>query len=140
MRLFFDMDNTLIGDRGQLRPLVRESFHRLTVAGHHLYVWSGVGLRWKEVHEHDLAPFVLDCFQKPIDEQVEGLPTFEPCLVVDDLAPIVNEYGGILIRPYYWENPHDREMERVCRIVEELASTGASSDAAYRAGRRPRQF
>jgi hypothetical protein len=141
LRLFFDLDNTLIGDRGQLRPLVRESFEGLTADGHQIYIWSGVGVRWREVREHALERFVLDCFRKPLDlveGAMDGLPSCEPSLVVDDLVPIVEEYGGVVVRPYYWENASDREMERVCRIVREVAATGRSGDSAYRAGRRPR--
>ncbi len=142
MRLFFDMDNTLIGDRGQLRPLVREVFERLTAEGHDIYIWSGIGLRWREVREHALDPYVLDCYYKPIEgwealqAEQAALREFEPDLVIDDIPAFVEEYGGIVVRPYFWERADDREMERVHRIVQDVAATGSSSDRAFRPGWR----
>ncbi|MBI3978069.1 MAG: hypothetical protein HY331_07785 [Chloroflexi bacterium] len=142
MRLFFDMDNTLISDCAILRPRVREVFERLTTEGHEIYVWSGVGIRWKEVHQHELHPFVTDCYRKPLNgvngnRRTDGIPTtIQPDLVVDDIAPIVEEYGGVVVRPYFWEIESDREMDRVYQIIQEVVATGASADKAYRPGRR----
>ena len=134
--LYFDMDNTLIGDRGQLRPLVTEVLGRLHVEGHALYVWSGVGIRWKEVHAHSLQDWVRDCFHKPLDGATQDACEHDPDLIIDDIPAIVEEYGGIVVRPYYLDNPRDREMERVYRIIRELQRTGTSGDPAFRAGRR----
>ncbi len=136
MNLFFDMDNTLIGDRGQLRPLVSETLYQLHTDGHTLYVWSGVGIRWKEVHTHGLARIVRDCYNKPLDEPAQQATTYAPDLVIDDVPAIVEEFGGIVVRPYYLENPRDREMERVYRVIQEVLSTGTSRDTAFRPGRR----
>ncbi len=139
MRLFFDVNGTLIGDRGQLRPLVHQVFRSLRADGHQIYLWSGMGLRWEEVRRHALQPYVLDCYRKPLehtDGRWEAAHTDEPCLVIDDIAPIVEEYGGIVVRPYYWENDDDCEMERVYRIIRDVAATGSSSDPAFRPGRR----
>jgi hypothetical protein len=136
MNLFFDMDNTLIGDRGQLRPLVSETLHQLHDDGHTLYVWSGVGIRWKEVQTHGLERIVRDCYHKPLDEPAQQATTYAPDLVIDDVSAIVEEFGGIVVRPYYLENPRDREMERVYRVIQEVLRTGTSSDTGFRPGRR----
>lgn len=136
MNLFFDMDNTLIGDRGQLRPLVCEILGRLHHEGHALYVWSGVGIRWKEVHAHSLTDLVRDCYHKPLDGSDRQAPEPLPDLVIDDIPAFVDRYGGIVVRPYYLDNPRDREMERVYRIIQELLRTGTSSDPAFRSGHR----
>jgi hypothetical protein len=135
MNLFFDMDNTLIGDRHQLRPLVRETLEQLHIDGHQIYVWSGVGIRWKEVHEHQLDLWVLDCYHKPLDEVGQrSLSHHAPDLVIDDVAGIVEQFGGVVIRPYYLENPRDREMERVYRIIQDVVQFGRSDDPAFRPG------
>lgn len=136
MNLFFDMDNTLIGDRGQLRPLVSEILHRLHDDGHTISIWSGVGIRWKEVHIHGLEAIIHDCYHKPLDAPTQQATTYTPDLIVDDVPAIVEEFGGIVIRPYYLDNPRDREMERVYRVIQEIVQTGTSPDTAFRPGRR----
>jgi hypothetical protein len=136
LTLYFDMDNTLIGDRGQLRPRVTEVLGRLHEEGHALYVWSGVGIRWSEVHTHSLQDFVRDCYHKPLDGVALEECGHAPDLIIDDIPAIVEEFGGIVVRPYYLENPRDREMERVYRIIQEVQRTGTSGDPAFRAGRR----
>ena len=138
MRLYFDMDNTLIGDRNQLRPFVREVLEQLHVEGHHIFVWSGAGIRWREVHEHRLSLFVRDCFNKPIDEPVDQTPGRSrlPDLVVDDIPSFVEtrtgRLGGIVVRPYYLTNPNDREMEEVYAIIQEVEERRLSSHPAFR--------
>ncbi|MBI4507976.1 MAG: hypothetical protein HY691_20815, partial [Chloroflexi bacterium] len=67
MNVFFDVDGTIVGTwDGALRPLVREVFEQLRSDGHHIYIWSGVGLRWREVEEHDLRMLIVTCFHKPL--------------------------------------------------------------------------
>jgi len=136
MNLYFDMDNTLIGDRGQLRPGVSDVLAQLHEDGHTLYVWSGVGIRWNDVHTHGLERFVRDCYQKPLDELAQQTTTYLPDLVIDDVSAIVEEFGGIVVRPYFLENPRDREMERVYRVIQEVLLTGTSEDRAFRPGQR----
>jgi len=130
------MDNTLIGDRGQLRPLVTDILGRLCDDGHAIYVWSGVGIRWREVRTHHLERFVRDCYHKPLDEPAQQATRHAPDLIVDDVSAIVEEFGGVVVRPYYLENPRDREMERVYRVIQDVIRTGASLDSGFRPGRR----
>ena len=54
MQLFFDVDYTLIAYNGSLRPLVHKVFGDLKSDGHDIYIWSGMGLRNKEVEELSL--------------------------------------------------------------------------------------
>ncbi|HEY3059716.1 MAG TPA: HAD hydrolase family protein [Chloroflexota bacterium] len=42
MNIFFDVDETILGYDGSLRPLVRETFKVLVDEGHRIYIWSGV--------------------------------------------------------------------------------------------------
>ena len=62
MNIFFDMDYTLLAVDGSLRPRAREVMQRLKDEGHSLYVWSGNGIRWREVRKHGLESLVSDCF------------------------------------------------------------------------------
>ena len=121
MDIFFDTDNTWLGADGTVRPGTHELMRSLTEAGHRVYVWSGVGVRWPEVRLHQLAPFVSDCFVKPLDNFIEaldhlGLPV-TPDLVIDDYPEVPAGLGGIWVRPYLLYDPTDREMERVHRLI-----------------------
>jgi hydroxymethylpyrimidine pyrophosphatase-like HAD family hydrolase len=42
MNIFFDVDETIVGYDGSLRPLVHETFKALLEEGHRIYIWSGV--------------------------------------------------------------------------------------------------
>lgn len=141
MNIFFDMDNTLIGDRHQLRPLVHETLSQITRDGHTIYVWSGMGIRWAEVHMHELGEFVRDCFHKPLDEEGQRTLThIPPDLVVDDIPAFVDIFGGVVVKPYYMTNPRDRELDRVYRIIKEVEQTGTSQDPAFRLGTLTQRF
>jgi len=126
MNIFFDMDYTLLSFDGTLRPLTFEVFHRLRQDGHRLYIWSGVGVRTHEVTKLGLAPFVQGVYQKPIEQFEQGLARYSiplrPDFVVDDHKEIVDHFGGFLVRPYFWPDPHDRELERVYLTIRQLAS------------------
>lgn len=136
MNIFFDLDYTLQAADGTLRPLVREVFQRLREGGHALFIWSGVGLRWPEVRRHGLAPLVDGVLVKPLSnhhQAVRALPV--PLhLAVDDHWELVRALGGILVRPYFFSDPRDREMERVYRIVVELCREGRTADPAFHPG------
>ncbi len=137
MNIFFDVDYTILGVDGSLRPGTRDVFRRLVADGHALFVWSGVGVRTAEVQEHDLQEFVSGLFQKPLQEFEAGLRTFgvavRPDFVIDDYPEIVGAFGGVVVRPYYFPTANDREMERVYRIATEYARNG------YAKGVTPRQ-
>ena len=132
MNIFFDCDYTILDWNGGLRPGVRELFRRLTGDGHAVYVWSGVGIRWDEVKRHNLDPYVVACFHKPLfnyESRLEGLGiTPRPDMVVDDYLDIVRALGGIRVRPYIHEQLADREMEKVYQILSSLSMDGHNVD------------
>ncbi|MBI2867515.1 MAG: hypothetical protein HYX97_04185 [Chloroflexi bacterium] len=121
MRVFFDVDNTILAWDNSLRPLVREVFQRLNADGHSVFIWSGVGLRWEVVRTHQLEQYIVTCYVKPLDRYHESLTslgiTTTPDFVVDDHPGIVEAFSGYLVSPYYFTNPHDQEMLRVYEAV-----------------------
>jgi len=101
VRIFFDVDDTLITWDVRIRPGVREVFAELRREGHELYLWSGYGPRWEVVERFALAAFVSDCYWKPLYDFRErlaalGIPA-PPDFVVDDHPEIVAAFGGFLI-------------------------------------------
>jgi hypothetical protein len=128
VNVFFDVDDTLIcSNDGTLRPLVRDTFERILADGHSIYVWSGVGIRWSEIEQHGLRPYVIDCFVKPLANHRESLQTLgvlvEPDFVVDDHAEVVQVFGGYAVRPYAGYDPSDREMANAYAKLVEVAAT-----------------
>ena len=124
MQLFFDVDYTLIAYNGSLRPLVHKVFGDLKSDGHDIYIWSGMGLRNKEVEENNLTEFVSGIYHKPIDKFEEGLIQYgipvRPEYVVDDHREGVDHFGGFVIRAYFWENARDKEMTAVYEDIKAL--------------------
>ena len=125
MNIYFDIDNTLISHDGQLRPGVHDVFHRLKANGHELYIWSGMGVRVPEVEAAGLLPLVSGVFEKPVERFEEGVAKFglphRPDAVVDDYDEIVKHFGGVHVRPYFWPDPSDRELDRALRELLALA-------------------
>ena len=138
MNIFFDMDYTLLGLDNSLRPNTREVMQRLKDDVHTLYVWSGVGIRWPEVKQHNLEPFITDCFMKPLKNFVEELERanlpVKPDLVIDDYPEVPTALGGIWVRPYFFNTVADNEMERVYTIIQDYARDGYSNDINFRRG------
>ena len=132
MNIFFDCDYTIISCDQKLRPGVRELFQRLKDDGHTLYIWSGVGIRWREVRMHGLEPFITDCFHKPLfdyQRRMWGMGvTVAPDLVIDDYPDIVSALGGVRVKPYVYEKLSDVEMERLYPIISALGTNVHSQD------------
>lgn len=130
MKIFFDVDYTLIADDGTLRPFVKEVFQKIVDDGHEIYIWSGVGLRWAVVKQHELGGYIRTCFVKPLSEYRDSLQglgvNIVPDFCVDDHPAVVHALGGTAIRPYYSANPDDREM---LRVYDEIAKMAASRGA-----------
>lgn len=137
MNIFFDVDNTILGDDSSLRRHADMVFARLVSEGHRVYVWSGVGLRWAVVQAHGLAPYVTDCFEKPTSrhrEQLERLGVMlVPDFVVDDHAEIVNVFGGVAVKPYYRAAYGDDELQTVYDVIVAVAQ-GSRAHPRYVAG------
>ncbi len=73
LNIFFDVDYTILSVSYTLRPGTYEVFEKLVADGHLIYIWSGVGLRWDEIRDHNLDAFVTDVFHKPTTDYVAGL-------------------------------------------------------------------
>lgn len=136
MNIFFDVDYTIVGMDGSLRPGTREVFQRLRERGHHIYIWSGFGVRRDVVRTHGLEPLVSGVFEKPLSDHERrleelGIPV-RPDFAVDDYPEVVSAFGGVWISPYYYRNDDDREMERVYRVVLEYERDGHSTDSRFR--------
>ncbi|MBI4282037.1 MAG: HAD family hydrolase [Chloroflexi bacterium] len=135
MNIFFDCDYTIIAMNGSLRPGVRELFQRLKDDGHTIYVWSGMGIRWRDVRKHRLEPYVTDCFLKPLFDYQRRMKslgvTVAPDMVIDDYPDIVSVLGGIRVKAYLYEKSSDTEMERLYPIISALiAQDGHSSNSS----------
>jgi len=137
-KIFFDVDYTLLGVDGSLRPLAREILQRLVDDGHQLYVWSGNGIRWRDIRKHDLESLVIDCIEKPVSDYVNAVAILDvkPDLVVDDDLEIVAALGGVWARTYYFPNSRDTGLEDVYRVIQEWAQHGVSDDPQFRAPSR----
>lgn len=137
MKIFFDMDYTILGLDNTLRPGTVETFQKLKDDGHEIYIWSGMGERWEEVRNHQLAPLVSGVYAKPTHHYQErlgelGVP-FEPEFVIDDYPEVVAAFGGVWVPPYFFKRNVDQEMDRIYRIVGDFVRTGTSADRQYRA-------
>jgi hypothetical protein len=139
MNIFFDVDGTIVGSYDdKLRPMVREVFERLGADGDTIYIWSGVGLRWREIDLHGLRPLIATCFWKPrwdhharlAELGVDVVPDF----VVDDHREVVAAFGGVTVRPFDYYDPSDREMERVYRVISVRVSDRRPGDPHRRSG------
>ena len=135
MRIFFDVDYTILGLDDSLRPGTRRTFEILKEDGHEIYIWSGNGIRRREMELHDLQGFVTAYFEKPVErltaaEWTRAVPV-QPDLVVDDVRDVVSALGGIWVLPYFYQDDKDREMAVVCEIVRTYASTGTCQDHRF---------
>ena len=137
MKIFFDVDSTILGLDNSLRPGTKETLEKLIGDNHEVYIWSGMGERWEVIEKHQLTPLVSGVYGKPTHHYHErldelGVP-FEPEFVIDDYPEIVSAFGGVWVPPYFFQRSPDEEMDRVYRIVCDFVSTGTSEDRQYRA-------
>jgi hypothetical protein len=135
LNFFIDVDYTLISANGALRPHAETLFSRVTDAGHAMYIWSGVGIRKYEMTRHRIDPMVTDYFEKPTTDyraavERAALPV-SPDLVVDDHEEIVHEFGGVIVRPYFFADDDDRELVNVANALLDYASSGTSSFSRF---------
>ena len=136
MNVFFDMDCTILGMDGSLRPGTVEVFGQLVASGHDVYVWSGMGVRWDEVRRSGLEPFVKGVYRKPLADFRAGLercgvPVI-PDFVIDDYPEIVAHFGGVRIKEYQSRHQKDEEMYAVLAQIDahQLSASDASSPRA----------
>ena len=137
LNIFIDVDYTLIAANGSLRPNTRELFLRLREAGHQPWVWSGMGIRKEDMIRHGMDGCVAGYIVKPLDDYLKTLRRLEPeawpDLIVDDHSEIVEAFGGITVRPYFFTDDEDRELRRAEDALLQYAETGECADPAFRA-------
>ena len=137
MKIFFDVDYTILGLDDSLRPGTQETLQKLKDDQHEIFIWSGMGERWEVVNKHQLTSLVSGVYEKPthhFQERLDevGVP-FEPDFVIDDYPEVVAAFSGVWVPPYFFKRNSDQEMDRIYRIVCDVVSTGASEDRQYRA-------
>jgi hypothetical protein len=137
VNVFFDMDYTIFGMDGSLRPGTMEVFEQLVARGHDVYVWSGMGgVRWDEVRRAGLEPFVKGVYRKPLSDfragrERCGVPVV-PDFVIDDYPQIVAFFGGVCIKEYQSRHQEDAELYAVLAKIDahQLPAPGPSPAAA----------
>ncbi len=137
MKIFFDVDYTILGLDDTLRPGTLETLNKLKNDDHEIYIWSGMGQRWEVIEKHELRSLVSGVYEKPTHHfherlQELGVP-FEPEFVIDDYPEVVAAFGGVWVPPYFFSRTVDQEMDRIYRIVGEFVLTGTSEDRQYKA-------
>lgn len=128
MRIFFDVDNTLLcstEDQWILRPGTREIMETLKALGQELYIWSATGQAHCErlVQRYDLHPYIINCFDK------DPACPVKPDLIIDDDWFLVEKYSGFVVEAFRAPNPNDREL---FRVLEELKSRLEANKSADR--------
>ncbi len=142
LKIFFDVDYTLLAVDGSLRPGTRSTFDKLVGDGHQLFIWSGVGLRTADVERHELQDIVSGVYRKPIYDYVNGLELLKvphwPDFVIDDYPDIVDTFGGVLAKPYFFRSQDDDEMDHIYAVINDFVATGTSERVGYRSARERR--
>ena len=137
MKIFFDVDYTILGLDDSLRPGTMETLQKIKDDGHEIYIWSGMGERWEVVKKYEMEPLISGVYEKPthhFHERLEelGVP-FEPDFVIDDYPEIVAAFSGVWVPPYFFARNADQEMDRIYQIVVDVVSSGSSEDRQYKA-------
>jgi hypothetical protein len=136
MKVFFDVDYTILSCDYNIRTGTADTFQRLVADGHEVYVWSGEGMRHKVVRDFELEPYVSGVYGKPLFDYVGRLGLYGidcvPDFVIDDYPGIVSVFGGYQVRDFYSKSADDDEMEQVYRTICEVASQGWSSHRSWR--------
>ena len=136
MKIFFDVDYTILGLDDSLRPGTMETLQKIKDDGHEIYIWSGMGERWEVVKKHNLEPLISGVYEKPthhFHERLEelGVP-FEPDFVIDDYPEVVAAFSGVWVPPYFFKRSVDQEMDRIYQIIADVVATGSSEDRQYK--------
>jgi hypothetical protein len=131
VNVFFDVDYTILGEDGSLRPHTVDVFTALHGLGHATYIWSGVGDRTSDVKRIRLDALVQGVHLKPLSDFEAGLRRLGipviPDFVVDDHPDVVEYFGGFCIKPYGGRLRPDDELLVIPRLVSELASRDANA-------------
>ena len=134
LHVFFDVDYTLIAWDGALRSHARYVFEQLHAGGHSIHVWSGAGIRRRDMEHFDLDRFVTGYYVKPLNEhrarlQAHGVPVV-PDFVIDDHIAVVMAFGGYHIPREHL--PNDTELLAAMDAIDALARRPARRVDAVR--------
>jgi hypothetical protein len=136
MKIFFDVDYTILSSDYKLRTGTREVWERLVADGHEIHVWSGEGRRFKVLRDHGLEDLVSGVYEKPIYDYVRRLEslgvTTVPDFVVDDYPEICGVFGGFHCREFFLGRDDDDEMEHIYEAIAEWAEHGRSEHTRWR--------
>ena len=136
MRIFFDVDYTILGLDDTLRHGTKETFQKILDDGHEIHIWSGMGERWEVIEKHELKEYISGVYEKPTDKFDERFVELKvpvaPDFVIDDYPEIVAHYGGVWVPPYFFSRSVDNQLERIYNVIKEFAETGTSEDKQYR--------
>ena len=136
LNIYFDCDYTILAMDGSLRPRTREVFSNLIEDEHKVFIWSGVGLRTKDMERLNLMDLISGIFVKPIAEFEDGLDRFSvsprPDFVIDDHREIVEFFGGVHIDPYYFRASEDGQMDDLYQCIADFSQTGNSTHRGFK--------
>ena len=136
LNIYFDCDYTILAMDGSLRPRTMEVFSNLIEDEHKVFIWSGVGLRTKDMERLNLMDLISGIFVKPIAEFEDGLDRFSvsprPDFVIDDHREIVEFFGGVHIEPYYFRASEDGQMDDLYQCIADFAQTGNSTHRGFK--------
>ena len=136
LNIYFDCDYTILAMDGSLRPRTREVFSNLIEDEHKVFIWSGVGLRTKDMERLNLMDLISGIFVKPIAEFEDGLDRFSvsprPDFVIDDHREIVEFFGGVHIEPYYFRASEDGQMDDLYQCIADFFQTGNSTHRGFK--------
>jgi len=136
MRVFFDIDYTILSSDYHLRSGTEDTFRRLVADGHEVHIWSGEGKRHQVLRDFALEPYVSGVYEKPIYNYVRRLDRFGidfiPDFVVDDYPEIVSVFGGFHVREFFGKWADDDEMEQIYRTICEVVERGHSTHERWR--------
>ena len=136
LNIYFDCDYTILAMDGSLRPRTREVFSNLIEDEHKVFIWSGVGLRTKDMERLNLMDLISGIFVKPIAEFEDGLDRFSvsprPDFVIDDHREIVEFFGGVHIEPYYFRASEDGQMDDLYQCISDFSQTGNSTHRGFK--------
>jgi hypothetical protein len=136
MRVFFDVDYTILSTDYNIRTGTEETFRRLVADGHEIHVWSGEGLRHQVLRDFGLDQYVSGVYEKPLNDFANRLGEFGiecvPDFVIDDYPAIVTVFGGYQVRDFYSLATDDDEMEQIYRTICEVSEHGSSTHPQWR--------
>ena len=136
LNIYFDCDYTILAMDGSLRPRTREVFSNLIEDEHKVFIWSGVGLRTKDMERLNLMDLISGIFVKPIAEFEDGLDRFSvsprPDFVIDDHREIVEFFGGVHIEPYYFRASEDGQMDDLYQCIADFSQPGNSTHRGFK--------